>query len=218
MPGGALLKDVRLLEISFRVLPGVPIWIQQAAPYRECPAGTALEPGEEMEFEFENDAGELMWWTGRLTGARTANLARYGPHRLVLGAQGDAGARRAVETFLNAAWLQGNAESPDLLRDLARLAPGDEVNLREEGHAAREGETVLVWTGLSAFHGAPPQAGISWGDWTEVLRLNLKFLAARAAMERHLGMVLVEEDLPDQVDLPAYRWDVGWQGVDRWLR
>ena len=213
----ALLRDVKLLEIFFRVQPELPGWIQQAAPYRECPAGTPLEPGEEMEFEFENDAGELMWWTGRLTGARTFNPARYGPHRLRLGARGSAGARRAAEDFLNAAWLQGNAESPDLLRDLARLTPGDEVNLREEGHAVRERETVLVWTGLSAFHGEPPQAGIPWNDWTEVLRLNLRFLAARAAMERHLGTVLAEEDLPGQDDLPSYRWDIGFRGVERWL-
>lgn len=207
-----------MLEISFQVWPEVPGWIQQAAPYRECPAGTPLEPGEEMEFEFENDAGELMWWTGRLTGARTANPTRYGPHRLHLSARGAAAARHAAEDFLNAAWLQGNAESPDLLRDLAQLMPGDEVNLREEGHAVREEETVLVWTGLSAFHGEPPQARIPWGDWMEVLRLNLMFLAARAAMERHLGTVQVEGELPGQDDLPSYRWDRGFQGDPRWLR
>ncbi|WP_155864576.1 hypothetical protein [Deinococcus ficus] len=50
-----------------------------------------------------------------------------------------------------------------------------------------------------------------------MLRLNLRFLAARAAMESHLGTVLAEEDLPGQDDLPSYRWDIGFRGVERWL-
>ncbi|UBV44078.1 hypothetical protein LAJ19_14800 (plasmid) [Deinococcus taeanensis] len=213
-----VLQGVRLLEIAFATVPRAPLWTAQLEAGREVPAGTVLEPGEVVELELETEDRQPVWWTGRPTGTRTANLFRYGPHRLRLSCErGHPAALRAAERFLNASWLQGNADDPGLLRALAQLAPGEGVNLRDEGHAVRQEATVRVSPGESAVLPAPVQAVIAWTDWEEVLQLNLLFLEARAAMERRLRAAQRDADFPGDADLPRYRADLGFVGTRRWL-
>ncbi|SMB83332.1 hypothetical protein [Deinococcus hopiensis] len=213
----SVLFGLTLVEIRFTTVAGQPEWVEECCPYRECLAGTPLEADEVVQLEGENDQGEAVWWTARLTGARCPNLSRYGNHTLRLGCQrGPWQALQAVEAFFNGSWLQGNAEDPSFLRSLAELRPGEGVNLREEGHAVRVGDCVSLWSGMSYLGAELPQAQIAWEDWSELVKLNLVFLDLKAAVEAFVRNAQRETKLPGDAALPQYQAAHGFLCAERW--
>lgn len=104
----------------------------------------------------------------------TCDCPTYRHVRLGLRAEGSAQALAAVEEFLRGSWFC-DPSLPFAQRALA-LMDGDGMNLREEGQAIRSGDRLLLWSGMSYFERAVPEADVDFAEFCEVLRPLLQVI------------------------------------------
>lgn len=105
----------------------------------------------------------------------TCDCPSYQHVRLGLRAEGSAEALAAVQDFLRGSWFC-DPGLPFAQRALA-LMDGDGMNLREEGQAVRDGDRLLLWSGMSYFERAVPEADVDFAEFCEVLRPFLQVIA-----------------------------------------
>ena len=104
----------------------------------------------------------------------TCDCPGYRHVRLGLRAEGSAEALGAVQAFLRGSWFC-DPNLPFAQRALA-LMDGDGMNLREEGQAIRSGDRLLLWSGMSYFERAEPEADVDFAEFCEVLRPFLQVI------------------------------------------
>jgi hypothetical protein len=104
----------------------------------------------------------------------TCDCPTYRHVRLGLRAEGSAQALAAVQEFLRGSWFC-DPSLPYVQRALA-LMDGDGMNLREEGQAVRDGDRLLLWSGMSYFERAVPEADVDFAEFCEVLRPLLQVI------------------------------------------
>lgn len=104
----------------------------------------------------------------------TCDCPSYRHVRLGLRAEGSAEALAAVQDFLRGSWFC-DPSLPFAQRALA-LMDGDGMNLREEGQAMRDGDRLLLWSGMSYFERAVPEADVDFAEFCEVLRPFLQVI------------------------------------------
>lgn len=104
----------------------------------------------------------------------TCDCPSYRHVRLGLRAEGSAEALTAVQEFLRGSWFC-DPSLPFAQRALA-LMDGDGMNLREEGQAVRDGDRLRLWSGMSYFERAVPEADVDFAEFCEVLRPLLQVI------------------------------------------
>jgi hypothetical protein len=113
----------------------------------------------------------------------TCDCPRYRHVRVGLRAEGSAQALAAVQEFLRGSWFR-DPTLPYVQRALA-LMDGDGMNLREEGQAIRSGDRLLLWSGMSYFERAVPEADVDFAEFCEVLRPFLQVIQMQDRVTFH---------------------------------
>jgi hypothetical protein len=112
----------------------------------------------------------------------TCHCPSYRHVRIGLRAEGSAEALGAVQEFLLGGWFC-DPDLPFAQRALA-LMDGDGMNLREEGQAIRSGDRLLLWSGMSYFERAEPEADVDFAEFCEVLRPFLQVIQLQDRVTR----------------------------------
>jgi hypothetical protein len=163
----------------------------------ERPTGSPLAEGEEVFVE-----NETTLLVSVPTGEHHFNPSIYHPHQIVLAGDGPAEALAAVQSFVNASWLQ----NPEDTGFLENLLVNEYVNLREEGHAQREGDYIFFWAEMS-YLDQGPQAKVLFSQFAAAVQINLKFLKQKATFFAQLAQRNIEhvDALPVDDELPQYQ-------------
>jgi len=208
-----LLEGLTVNDICFPVDLQQRRWLPVAVPVDKRPAGSPLSPGEVIQLELEEDDGRVTWWVGKLDGTYSVNPSRYCAPRLTLRCMsGSAASAQAVQTFLNGDWL---LRDDSFLRQIAELAPGEGVNLREEGQVMRDGDLALIWSEMTYFSQGP-EARVPWGMWLAIIALSRMAVQLKSNIDACVEAAGIDADLPDPQELPRYTPETGWVSAARW--
>jgi hypothetical protein len=194
------LGNFSLKQIVFERHPTAPLWIDNST-WEERPIGSTLAPGEELMGDGPDCILVIVPQPGRYF-----NPAVYYHHQLIYQGNGSDQALKAVTDFLNASWLQSNDDT----RFLEALLTDESVNIRDEGHAVRQGDFVYIWPGESYFnHG--PAAKLLFDELSIAININLQFLQYKQLFLERLKLTDIEtaDDLPKPDSLPAYSLERG---------
>jgi hypothetical protein len=191
-----LIEHFRIASISFFRNINAELLLPEFS-MDERPIGSPLAEGEEIFADIENAI-----LVSVPTGEHYVNPSVYHRHHIVLAGDSSADALAAAQTFFNASWLQCLDET----RFLEDLLVDDVVNLREEGHAQREGDYIFLWAVMSYFEEGP-QAKILFSEFVAAVHINLQYIKQKKAFLEQLALHNIRHvaELPADDELPHYR-------------